>query len=54
METQVIRKNFEAYGYIGTKNNKKTVPVIAASPEACREQLRKAMPDFVILAIYPA
>lgn len=54
METQVIRKNFEAFGFIGSKSNKKTVPVIAVDPNAAREQLRKAMPDFVILAIYPS
>jgi hypothetical protein len=48
-----IRKNFEVYGYDSVTGSKKTVPVIASDFAAVREQLRKAMPNFVILAIYP-
>lgn len=47
------RKNFEVQGYDAITGQKKTVPVIAADIPAVREQLRKAMPNFVILAIYP-
>lgn len=48
-----IRKNFEVFGYDSVTGVKRTVPVIAADFAAVREQLRKAMPNFVILAIYP-
>lgn len=48
-----IRKNFEVYGYDIITGAKRTVPVIAADFAGVREQLRKAMPNFVILAIYP-
>jgi hypothetical protein len=49
----MIRKNFEAFGYDSVTGAKKTVPVIAMDIPAAREQLRKAMPNFVIIAIYP-
>lgn len=48
-----IRKNFEAFGYDSITGAKKTVPVIASDISAAREQLRKAMPSFIITAIYP-
>lgn len=51
---EAIRKNFEAIGYDEVTRAKKTVPVIAANIPAAKEQLRKAMPTFVITAIYPS
>lgn len=49
-----VRKHFEAIGYDEVTHAKKTVPVIAATIPAAKEQLRKAMPTFVITAIYPS
>jgi hypothetical protein len=46
-------KNFEVFGYDEVTKAKRTIPVIAKSIEAAKEQLRKAMPSFVIVAIYP-
>lgn len=50
---EAIRKNFEAFGYDEISKSKKTVPVIAADIPAAKEQLRKTMPNFVVIAIYP-
>lgn len=47
-------KMFEVYGYDSTTGVKRTITAQSANPAGVREQLRKAMPNFVIIAIYPS
>lgn len=44
---------YEVYGYEGNHNHKKAITIFATSPAEVRAMVRKQMPTFVILAIYP-
>lgn len=50
----MLYKKFEVYGFDNVTGQKKTIHAQSSDIAGVKEQLRKAMPNFVILAIYPS
>jgi len=49
----IVTTLFEVFGFDTKTNQKKTISAYGPNPVAVRDHLRKVMPHFTILAIYP-
>lgn len=49
----IVSTLFEVFGIDTQTNQKKTINAFGPNPEIVRKYIRKEMPHFTILAIYP-